>query len=64
MEIDNYLEMCLRADLIYFYSKGNNEIQMSIDASNCETFFVNKKTMQIIFFIFFSILNKKSDGNI
>ena len=45
MEIDNYLEMCLRADLIYFYSKENNEIEMSIDAPNCETFFVNKKTM-------------------
>ena len=45
MEIDNYLEMCLRPDLICFYSKENNEIQMSIDAPNCETFSVNKKTM-------------------
>ena len=49
----------LRADCIFFYSKENNRIQMSIDAPSWEFFFVNKETMQIIFFIIFSILKKR-----
>ena len=45
IEIDKYLEMCLKTDPIFFYSERNNKINISIDALDWDEFFYNKETM-------------------
>ena len=45
IEIDKYLEMYLRVDPIFYYSKQNNQIQMSIDSPDWGNIFINKETM-------------------
>ena len=44
-EIDNYLEMVLKAGLIFFYSPQKNCILISIDAVDWNDFFRDKETM-------------------
>ena len=44
METDKYLEMCLKADQIFFYSKAYNHINISIDAVHWCDVFHNKET--------------------
>ena len=39
-----YLEMYLKADPISYYSKENNQIQMSIGSRDRGNFFINKET--------------------
>ena len=62
MEIDKYLEIGLKADPIFFYSKEHNRVNISNDAINWGNFFHNKETMQIVFF-FFLVLTKKREKN-
>ena len=45
MKADEYLKMCRKADPIFFYSKANNFIKISIEAPDWGDFFVNKETM-------------------
>lgn len=45
MKIDEYLEMCLKTYPIFFYSKTDDLIQMSIDKPDWGDFLVNKETM-------------------
>ena len=45
MKIDKYLEMRLRADPVFFYSKEKNRIHVSIDAIYWGEFFHHKKTI-------------------
>ena len=45
IEIDKYVEMYLKADPIFYYSKENNQIQLSADSPDWGNFFINKKTL-------------------
>ena len=45
LEIDKYLKIFLKADPIFFYSKENNSINISIDVIGWGDFFGNKETM-------------------
>ena len=44
VEINKYLEH-LKADLIFYYSKEENEMKLSIDSLDWGDFFVDKETM-------------------
>ena len=44
-EIDKYLEMCLKADRIFFYCEETNKINISIDGLDQGEFFYNKETV-------------------
>ena len=44
-EIDNYLQMILKADLIFFYSPQKIHILISIDAVDWGDFFRDKEMM-------------------
>ena len=48
--IDKYFEKHLRADPIFYYSKEDNEIKLSIDSLDWGDFFHDKETMWIIFY--------------
>ena len=50
IEINKYLEKHLRADPIFYYSKEENEIKLSIDSLDWGDFFNDKETMWIIFY--------------
>ena len=39
-----YLKMRLKADPIFYCSKENNQIQMSIGSRDSDSFFINKET--------------------
>ena len=45
LEIDKYLKIFLKADPIFFYSKEDNSINISIDVIGWGDFFGNKETM-------------------
>ena len=45
MEINKYLEMCLKADPLFFYCEETNKIKISIDGLDWGEFFYNKETM-------------------
>ena len=45
IEIDKYLEMCLKADPTFFYCEETNKIDISIDGLDWDEFFYNKETM-------------------
>ena len=50
VDINKYLEH-LKADLIFYYSKEENEMKLSIDSLDWGDFFVDKETMWKKFFI-------------
>ena len=49
METDKYLEMCLKVDQIFFYSKAYNSINISIDPVHWGDVFHNKEKVNSLF---------------
>lgn len=51
IKINKYLEKYLKADPIFYYSKEENRINLSIDWLDWGDFFHDKETMWILFLI-------------
>ena len=50
IKINKYLEKHLRADQIFYYSKEENQIKLSMESLDWGGFFHDKETMRISFY--------------